>query len=60
MLDYHVKALRLMPEGTWEIMPARRAGCQRTSPGRLAAARCGLMPVFGRRFVADFVSPTRY
>jgi vitamin B12/bleomycin/antimicrobial peptide transport system ATP-binding/permease protein len=25
MLDYHVKALRLMPEGAWEIMPARRA-----------------------------------
>jgi putative ATP-binding cassette transporter len=25
LLDYHVKALRLMPEGKWEIMPARRA-----------------------------------
>ena len=25
LLDYHVKALRLMPSGEWEIMPARRA-----------------------------------
>jgi putative ATP-binding cassette transporter len=25
MLDYHVKALRLMPAGEWEIVPARRA-----------------------------------
>jgi putative ATP-binding cassette transporter len=25
LLDYHVKALRLIPSGGWEIMPARRA-----------------------------------
>jgi putative ATP-binding cassette transporter len=25
LLDYHVKALRLMPSGEWEILPARRA-----------------------------------
>jgi putative ATP-binding cassette transporter len=42
MLDYHVKALRLMPEGTWEIMPARRAQVAErddTSPDGEAAER---------------------
>jgi vitamin B12/bleomycin/antimicrobial peptide transport system ATP-binding/permease protein len=42
MLDYHVKALRLMPEGTWEIMPARRAQVaerEDTSPDGEAAER---------------------